>query len=228
MYTEIHNRKALEQDALYFKLTNAVNLNTESKLNKKLAGVYAIYKDNMCLYVGQTSNFASRIATHIRGKYENATKIIFFNIEDIGFSDFDSRHLNSKKEILLNSEKYLMTKLKPIENIAIDMDFKLNDDEKPDIFEEDVNYEYDEETDTETETVIGLSAFPSIIIGIHSYYLSVYDRLPYVIENMFPIIPNSDYEKKQKDDFYNTALKVFTGELNLEITSINIDLEGVK
>jgi hypothetical protein len=133
MYIEIHQWKDFEQKVLYFKLNNALNMNIDSELNLKFAGIYAIYKDNICLYVGHSKNLASRIATHIKGKYENFTDIYLWNIEEIGFPDFVERSLGSQESILTNSEKYLMTKLKPIENLDIDMDFKLQEIQTPSI-----------------------------------------------------------------------------------------------
>lgn len=131
MYTEIHEWQEFNQKVLYFKLNNTFNLQVDSELNHKFSGIYAIFKDDICLYVGQSSNLASRIATHLKGKYNLATDIFIWNVENIGFSDFNKRDKNSQKSILDNCEKYIMTKLKPIENIAIDMDFKLTEDETP-------------------------------------------------------------------------------------------------
>ena len=131
MYTEIHEWQEFNQKVLYFKLNNTFNLQIDSELNHKIFGIYAIFKDNICLYVGQSSNLASRVATHLKGKYNSATDIFIWNVENIGFSDFKSRNKESQKSILDNCEKYVMSKLKPIENIAIDMDFKLTEDATP-------------------------------------------------------------------------------------------------
>lgn len=131
MYTEIHEWQEFNQKVLYFKLNNTFNLQIDSELNHKIFGIYAIFKDNICLYVGQSSNLASRVATHLKGKYNSATDIFIWNVENIGFSDFKSRNKESQKSILDNCEKYVMSKLKPIENITIDMDFKLTEDETP-------------------------------------------------------------------------------------------------
>lgn len=133
MYIEIHEQKELKQKALYFKLNNAFNMNIESEENHKIVGLYAIFKDNICLYVGRSTNIASRIATHLRGKYEGSTEVFIWNIENIGFSDFRTRNKQSQKNILDNSEKWLMSKLKPIENLLIDMDFRLEEDKTPHI-----------------------------------------------------------------------------------------------
>ena len=131
MYIEIHNYEELEQKALYFKLNNAFNMNYATEENIKIVGIYAIYSNNTCLYVGQSKNIASRIATHLRGKYQNSTDIYIWDIEELGFSDFKKRSQKSREQILNNAEKYIMSILKPIDNIDIDMDIKIKEDEKP-------------------------------------------------------------------------------------------------
>lgn len=133
MYTEIHKWKDFEQKVLYFKLNNVLNLQEHNELNRKIAGVYAIFKDDICLYVGQSINLASRIATHLKGKYETSTELYLWNVENIGFSDFYERSKDSQNIILDNCEKYLMSKLKPIENLLIDMNFTLDENKTPEI-----------------------------------------------------------------------------------------------
>lgn len=149
MYSEIHYWQDFSQKVLYFKVNNAFNLQVNSELNFKFSGIYAIFKDDVCLYVGQSNNLASRITTHLKGKYGVATDIFIWNIEDIGFSNFRERDKISRSAILDNCEKYLIAKLKPIENLLVDMDFKLEECETPNIcFESDstfsilVNEEY--------------------------------------------------------------------------------------
>ena len=133
MYTEIHKWKDFEQKVLYFKLNNVLNLQEHNELNRKIAGVYAIFKDDICLYVGQSINLASRIATHLKGKYETSTELYLWNVENIGFSDFYERSKDIQKIILDNCEKYLMSKLKPIENLLIDMNFTLDENKTPEV-----------------------------------------------------------------------------------------------
>lgn len=134
MYIEIHDWKEFEQKVLYFKLNNSLNMNLGSTKDYKVVGIYAIYKDDLCLYVGQSKNLASRIATHLKGKYENATNIYMWDIEKIGFADFRSYTKEIQEQIIIRCEKYLMTVLKPIENLDIDMSYIIyNDDEKPNI-----------------------------------------------------------------------------------------------
>ncbi len=131
MYIEIHNWEEYSQKVAYFKLNNAFNMDINSELNYKLAGIYAIYKDDICLYVGQSKNLASRLATHLKGKYKASTCIYLWNIEELGFSDFNIRDKQSQLSILENSEKYIMGKLKPIENILFDINFELTAEEQP-------------------------------------------------------------------------------------------------
>lgn len=131
MYIEIHNYDELEQKALYFKLNNAFNMEYSTEENIKLTGVYAIYNGDTCLYVGQSKNLASRIATHLRGKYKKATDIHIWDVESIGFEDFAKRSQSAKEIILNNCEKYLMSLLKPVDNLAIDMDIVIFDNQKP-------------------------------------------------------------------------------------------------
>ena len=131
MYIEIHNWKEFEQKVLYFKLNNSFNMNLVSTKDYKIAGIYAIYRDDLCLYVGQSKNLASRLATHLKGKYENCTNIYVWNIEEIGFSEFRTYIKDIQEQIIIRCEKYLMSILKPIENIDIDMSFHLKDGFKP-------------------------------------------------------------------------------------------------
>lgn len=133
MYIEIHNQTEMTQKVLYFKLNNSFNMEILEENNKKIAGIYAIFKDNICLYVGQSKNIASRLATHLKGKYQNFDYIYVWNIENIGFSDFNKRLQQSRISILDNCEKHIMKLLKPIENIIIDMDFNIDEEKTPDI-----------------------------------------------------------------------------------------------
>lgn len=131
MYIEIHDWKQFEQKVLYFKINNSFNMNMTSELNHKIAGIYAIYKDDNCVYVGQSKNLASRIATHLKGKYENVSNVYAWNIESIGFPKFRTYTKEIQEQLLIKSEKYLMTVLKPVENLDIDMDFIIYDNQKP-------------------------------------------------------------------------------------------------
>ena len=131
MYIEIHNHLEMSQKVLYFKLNNSFNMEIIKEENLKLAGIYAIFKDGICLYVGQSKNLASRIATHLKGKYENADYVCVWNIEHIGFSNFYYEDTINQSHILDNAEKFIMKELKPIENILIDFNFESEDDKTP-------------------------------------------------------------------------------------------------
>ncbi len=75
-------RKSKSQKELFFQLNSSMTIEKADKIS----GVYAIYKSDVCLYVGQSSNIPSRLATHLCGRYANADKIFIFennNDEDI-------------------------------------------------------------------------------------------------------------------------------------------------
>lgn len=93
-----------DQKELYFSLDNLLALDYGKR---KVRGIYVIFKNDICLYVGQSKNVASRIATHLSGKYENADKILIY--ED-----------DNEEEDLIPSEKYAIKMYKPIENILAD------------------------------------------------------------------------------------------------------------
>lgn len=109
---------SFNQKDLYFKIQNVI-----SYQNGRVYGIYAIFKDDLCVYVGQSSNLASRIATHLSGKYKNATRIDLFLNGD-----------SCSKERLLNSERYAINKLEPTDNIIVDYDSCINEDELIDDF----------------------------------------------------------------------------------------------
>lgn len=132
MYVELHNYQELDQKVLFFKLKTSLNLDSIDGVDRKVAGVYAIYKDDLCLYVGQSTNIASRLATHIKGKYQEFTKIYVLDIENIGWCDFKDRNKKTQDNILLSVEKYVMSILNPIENINIDHDYKTSEEMTPD------------------------------------------------------------------------------------------------
>ncbi len=131
MYVELHNYQDLEQKILFFKLKTIFNLDNLDAVDRKFIGIYIIYKDDVCLYVGQSTNLASRLATHIKGKYAEATKIYVLDIEEIGWSDFRERSKEAQTDILNNVEQYAMSELNPIENININHDFELLTENTP-------------------------------------------------------------------------------------------------
>lgn len=136
-------------------------MNTSTEFSYKMAGIYAIYKDDLCLYVGQSKNLASRIATHLCGKYQTCTNIYAWKIEDIGFSDYRTYIKEIQQQILDKSEKYLMSILKPIENLDIDMDYMIYDSIKPKFnFKKSSNFTFQ----------------------INDNYLQITDSHPYILE----------------------------------------------
>ena len=105
---------------LYFNLNNALHLaNPPFSATYKIAGVYAIFKNDKCYYVGQSKNLPSRIATHLTGKYESVDRVDLHFIGEDNFCGFYSRTKSEQKEILENNEKWLINRLKPIENLLV-------------------------------------------------------------------------------------------------------------
>jgi len=131
MYIEIHNFEDLSQKVLYFKLNNSFNMDTDIEKNIKFSGIYAIYSNDICLYVGQSNNLASRLATHLKGKYSKDINIYAWDIQDIGFGNYFDRNECSRKAVLDNCEQWFMKQLKPIENINIDFSKEFKDNEVP-------------------------------------------------------------------------------------------------
>ena len=94
--------KSKSQKELFFQLNSSMTIEKDNKIS----GVYAIYKSDVCLYVGQSSNIASRLATHLSGKYADSDKIFIFE--------------STNDEDLIITEKYLIQKLQPIDNPLIE------------------------------------------------------------------------------------------------------------
>ena len=105
-------KKSESQRELFSQLNHSMSIKSDEKTIK---GVYIIFKDNVCVYVGQSSNVASRLATHLSGKYKNANEIFVFE--------------NANDEDLIITEKYCIQKLQPIENLRVDFDEKINIDD---------------------------------------------------------------------------------------------------
>ena len=103
-------RKSKSQKELFFLLFSSIAIEKADKIS----GVYAIYKSDVCLYVGQSSNIPSRLATHLCGRYADADKIFIFE--------------NANDEDLILNEKYIIQKLKPVDNILVDYDEDIKTD----------------------------------------------------------------------------------------------------
>ncbi len=122
---------------LYFNLNNALHLaNPPCSKTYKMAGVYAIYKDDVCYYVGQSKNLPSRIATHIMGKYAVADKIDVYFIGDSNYYNFYLNTKSGQSEILKINEQFLILRKKPIENILV-FDTDVDQDYLSNEFQED-------------------------------------------------------------------------------------------
>ena len=96
------NRPRLQKE-LYFVLNKFLSSDIRGN---KLSGIYAIYKDGICLYVGMSNNMGSRLATHLSGKYASVDRILVF-ADECGVDD------------LIPSEKWLIKLLKPMENLLV-------------------------------------------------------------------------------------------------------------
>lgn len=100
--------------SLYISLSKSFK-RLDNDVQDKISGIYFIYNDNReLMYIGQSKNIASRLTTHIRGKYRNAYKISVINLDYMESSYLDS------------IERFLITKLKPIDNIMVDEKYDIN------------------------------------------------------------------------------------------------------
>jgi len=104
--------KAKTQKKLYFQLETEFKKINE---DERTIGIYAIFKNDVCMYVGQSKNIPSRIATHLSGKYKECSKVLIFPTIDI---DDD----------LIPLEKFTMKHLKPIENLMVDFTEEISRD----------------------------------------------------------------------------------------------------
>jgi hypothetical protein len=106
---------------LYFKLSGSLQICSYDNCSKtlKLAGIYAIFNGDVCLYVGQSQNVASRLSQHLFGRYSGATEIVVFPVAGNGFSDFYDRSKDSRKSILENNEFKFIEHYKPIGNLVV-------------------------------------------------------------------------------------------------------------
>lgn len=126
-----HFDKPEESKLLYFKLSSSFQI-IEDKCSStyKFAGLYAIYKNDTCYYVGQSKNLASRLSQHLTGKYSDVDKILIFSPWLKGANFYDQTK-EVQKALLDQNEMILMQMLKPIENLITPSDdFKPRDDFK--------------------------------------------------------------------------------------------------
>lgn len=116
MIEYFHNKQIEHNDykSLYILLSKSFK-KLDSSVQEKMSGVYMIYNDRkQLMYIGQSKNIASRLTTHIRGKYKNAYKIDIIDLDFINNNYLDS------------VERFLITKLKPIDNIMVDEKYDIN------------------------------------------------------------------------------------------------------
>lgn len=155
----------LNSKGLYFKLNNALQLADYTYCSKqyKFAGLYSIYKNNVCLYVGQSQNLCSRIATHLTGRYATADRIDLFTAVGNGFDDFYDRSKESRKGILERNELKLINELNPIENIIVDREIECTEMQ---LFES-IAEKYKEDTDD--------SIYPCITLHLNKTTATITD-----------------------------------------------------
>ena len=114
---------------IYFKINSSFGIfDPFFSPSFRLSGLYAIYIDEVCLYVGQSGNLASRITDHITGRYDNFSKIEVYTVCDWNFPDFYERTKGSQKAILENNEAHLINRLKPTENKINNRDADIGDE----------------------------------------------------------------------------------------------------
>ncbi len=116
-----HFEKPEESKELYFKLSNSFHLTMfdDRSSTSKFAGLYAIFKNDVCMYVGQSQNLASRLSQHLSGKYSSADKVLIYSVTSNGFIDFFDRAKDSRKNILENNERIMIKELQPVENLLL-------------------------------------------------------------------------------------------------------------
>jgi len=171
MQSAICFQKEDEQKKLFFQINDFFKCVKEDYEIDKISGLYSIYQNDLCLYVGQSSNLPSRLATHIKGKYENCTKIeVFVDTEDYGD--------------LLSYEKQLMQKLKPTENVLVD-------------FTEKIDIDYNPCYDNPSHTIINGKSELAIFYDFHMSLYSTPPLINYLIEEIQKVKSFKDSEEKR-------------------------------
>jgi predicted GIY-YIG superfamily endonuclease len=180
---------------LYFNLNNSLHLaDPMFSPTYKVAGLYAIYKNDICYYVGQSKNVPSRLSTHLTGKYESCDLVKVYFIDEHGFHSFYEKNKDDQRVILENNEKYLIRKLKPIENIMVDSDQSVPEKK---IFS---NFIEDEENEREPSS--------SVNIHINKHSLNVSDDDMFCIESLDSrLIDKYNYLQAALDDDYREYLE---------------------
>lgn len=185
---------------LYFKLSSSLQICSYEDCSPtlKLAGIYAIFKDDTCYYVGQSQNVASRLSQHLSGKYESADKVVVFPATENGFYDFYERSKEIRKSILEANEQAFMQLYKPLENlITPNSDFEIKDREKFDcLVDEDEFYDY------RMITIYRSGGFYDITTGVGSCEL---DGKAYAGHNLWiaEMVCHFGFEKMNNEGFFN-------------------------
>ena len=125
--------KQIDSKQLYFNLSSSFQIVSPQSVSKtfKLAGLYAIYKDDVCYYVGQSQNIASRLSQHLLGKYSGCTRIDVYGASNYRNGHFYNLSKSDRKSFLEHNEMILMQLCKPIENlITPPSDFNHDEDIK--------------------------------------------------------------------------------------------------
>ena len=155
--------RSVDSKELYFKLNNSLQITSYDYQSNtfKFAGLYAIFKDGLCYYVGQSQNLSSRICQHLTGKYINADKVIIYFAVANGFGEFYHETKERRREILEHNEMALMTKLKPIENlITPSADFEEANDKLFSFFEDYEDCDYGTIFNNKNEIAVCYGQYP--------------------------------------------------------------------
>lgn len=182
-----HFDKTDDSKELFFKLGNSFHITNYSDRSStsKFAGLYAIYKNGNCMYVGQSQNLASRLSQHLTGKYESADMITVFMATDYGFNNFYDMDKDSRKSLLEDNEKILIKKLKPIENLMLpDQNFSIPESRLFSVlnFINDENFNKYELASTVIEITdfdISVSCFSSDAISTTGYFKALKKFIKY-------------------------------------------------
>ena len=178
-----------EGKSIYFKLNNSLHLlDPPTSSTYKISGIYAIYKNDICYYVGQSKNLPSRVATHLSGKYSVADRVDLFFVDLEAFGDFYDRSKEDQSRILENNESRAIDLLEPIENILVK--------------NEDVGDEFLFEVFTEC----GQLLYPNATVRISSEFVTVLGDIITVMQGVYSVGGLQDMFKeeinKSKDEDY--------------------------
>jgi len=179
-----------ESKALYFHLNNAIHLaSPPCSSTYKIAGIYAIYKNDVCYYVGQSTNLPSRLATHLTGKYSVVDRVELHFIGDETYKNFYTQPKHIQKMILENNESWLISELKPIENLIV-KDIKIPSNKLCDHFQDiegseddDVHSDLNIHIDDHSVTVSG-DMFTGIACVSAAVTKEYNDEMQYIRESM--------------------------------------------